>query len=292
MSTNKSEFYATRELFISYTEYDTPLSFDEWLALADDLKAAVLYCQFFEQITLAWYKLKSVYSSEADGVAEALQYLQKNVEIIKADEKRFTPSYIYKIMYNCLYCLCRDPNRYKKAYENEVSNIVLTSDGELDLFDTCVDKSSSVESYLDPVYLEKFWSKIEAKGRKAVVVVAELLGEEYDWTDANPDVRHIDEEWKMCWKKHRCTFDAKKYNELLERSRYADNQEGAVRIISDNTSDEKHVVEYEEYEKYNYKGVKKFSKKDHTSISEEERAEIMDFLRDLFGDYEKAYAVA
>ena len=107
----KNDFYVTRDLFREYVRYTNPLSYSEWCNIPDDNKAAVLYLQFFDQITLAWYKMKSVYSVEADGVGEVLQYLQKNVDKIRNDEKRFTPAYIYKVCSNCLYCLCRDPNR-------------------------------------------------------------------------------------------------------------------------------------------------------------------------------------
>lgn len=286
MMNSKSELYATRELFASYTHYNTPLSYDEWLAVADDLKAAVLYCQFFDQITLAWYKLKSVYSSEADGVDEAIQYLQKNVEVIKKDPKRFTSAYIYKIMYNCLYCLCRDPNRYKKVYENECSNIQVSSDGEYDLFDTFIDHSSTVDSAVLSIEKEKMWRIIESSGRKTVIVVAELLGEDYDWTDANPDVRRSNEPWRMKWKKHNNKVDLATWRSIHKRAKLAADTEGAVRILSETyLGDDKYRVEYEEYVKDNYKGVKKFSKADHESVSEEERAEIMEFLRSIFGKH-------
>ena len=289
--TQKSELYATRELFSSYIHYTHPLSYDEWLAVADDLKAAVLYCQFFEQITLAWYKLKSVYSSEADGVNEAIQYLQKNVDIIKADSKRFTPSYIYKIMYNCLYCLCRDPNRYKKVYENECSNICESSEGEFNVFDTYVDSHSSIEASMLADSKEKFWSVIESRGRKTVIVVAELLGEEYDWTDANADLPKADEPWRMIWKRHNCKLDESERRSLHRRSKLDDTTEGSVHILSETyLGNGKYKIKYEEFVKDSYKGLRKFSNKERESISEAERAEILEFLKDALGDFREVFA--
>lgn len=287
----KSELYATRELFSSYVHYTHPLSFDEWLAVADDLKAAVLYCQFFEQITLAWYKLKSVYSSEADGVDEAIQYLQKNVDIIKSDSKRFTPSYIYKIMYNCLYCLCRDPNRYKKIYENECSNIRESSDGEYDVFDTYIDAGSSVEASMLAESKEKFWSVVESRGRKTVIVVAELLGEDYDWTDDNPDLPKANEPWRMTWKSHNCKVDESERRSLHRRSKLDADVEGSVHIISETyLGNGKYKIKYEEFVKDSYKGLRKFSNKERESISEAERAEILEFLREALGDFKEVFA--
>lgn len=288
---NKSEFYATRELFATHINYNNPLSYDEWLATADDLKAAVLYCQFFDQITLAWFKLKSVYSSEADGVDEAIQYLQKNVDKIKGDPKRFTAAYIYKIMYNCLYCLCRDPNKHKKIYENECSNIQMSSDGEYDVFDTCADYANSIEANALTIDKEHIWKVIESRGRKTVIVVAELLGEEYDWTDENLDIPEAGEPWKLVWKSHNCKIDPSTLKSLHKRSKLDKDVEGAVNIISETCIDGvNYRVEYEEYVKDNYKGAKKFSKADHASVSDEERAEIMEFLRSVFGKYREAFA--
>jgi len=183
MGNAKNDFYVARDSFISYTFYKEPLSYSEWCKLPSGHKAAVLYIQFFDQVTLAWYKLKSVYSVEADGVDEVLQYLQKNVEKIEKDEKRFTPAYIYKVCYNCLYCLCRDPNRYKRAYENECSNIVGYGEDELDLFDIQVDKSDKYDEYCKDSVREAFWKLIEDTDMDTKLVVAKLLGDYIDFDD-------------------------------------------------------------------------------------------------------------
>jgi len=290
MST-KSDLYTTRELFSQYVNYNAPLSYEAWLEVADDLKAAVLYCQFFEQITLAWYKLKSVYSTEADGVAEVLQYLQKNVELIKADSKKFTPGYIYKVVYNCLYCLCRDPNRYKKAYENECSNIQNSSDGEFDLFDTFADTNHTIEAHIAAEAEARIWRAIESRGRKTIIVVAELIGEEYDWTDEEADLPKANEPWRMKWKKHKCKVDKYARNAIHSHTKYPSGTEGATEIISETyLGDDTYKIEYREYVKDTYKGAKKFSKEDHESISPDERAEIINFLRDLFGEYRESFA--
>lgn len=182
MST-KNDFYVTRDLFIEYTHYTKPLTYYEWLELPDDSKAAVLYVQFFSQVTLAWYKMKSVYSVEADGVAEVLQYLQKNVEKIKNDEARFKPAYIYKVCKNCLYCLCRDPNRYKRVYQNECSNIIRYGEEDLDLFDTVVETEDLHEVFSQDIIKEAFWDLIKDCDRETKVVIAKLIGGDVDFED-------------------------------------------------------------------------------------------------------------
>lgn len=289
----KSDLYATRELFSEYLNYNAPLSYDQWLNVAEDLKAAVLYCQFFDQITLAWYKLKSVYSTEADGVAEVLQYLQKNVANIQADSNKFSPAYIYKVVYNCLYCLCRDPNRYKAVYENECSNIQMSSDGEFDLFDTCADNNHDIESGLAAAEYDRIWNVIESRGRKTVIVVAELMGEDRDWTDADADLPKANEPWRLIWKSHNCKVDKYTRNFILSHTKLSPDEDGYVEILSDTQiGDNKYQIEYREHVRDTYKGAKKFTKAERESVSPEERAEIMEFLRELFGEYRTNYGIA
>ena len=215
MST-KNEFYVTRDLFREYTHFNKPLTYVEWMEVPDDSKAAVLYLQFFEQITLAWYKMKSVYSVEADGVAEVLQYLQKNVEKIKNDEKRFTPAYIYRVCSNCLYCLCRDPNRYKRAYENECSNIIRYGDEDLDLFDTVVKSEDLHETFSKDVIKEAFWELLKDCDRDTQVVIAKLIGGDVDFEDGGSNYtideyqEKLHQSWEIKDKKERVKFMGRK----------------------------------------------------------------------------------
>lgn len=167
-------FYSTRDFFKEATLFDRPLSYDEWMNCPDDHKAAVLYLQFFDQITLAWYKVRSFYGSEEEGVETMMQYLVKNVPIIEKDPKKFTARYIYRVAYNCLYCICHDRLIDKQRYELEVSNICVCSEtgDSLDLFDT-------VPCYDDPSRLyekKELWEAIQSLGQEAALV-AEMLCE-------------------------------------------------------------------------------------------------------------------
>lgn len=168
-----SPLRATFNSFRSFLNYTSPLSYDEWSALADDCKAAALYVQFYDQISLAWYKTRSFYTPEEDGVSTCLQYLMKNVPVITEKPERFTASYIYRVAYNCMYCICHDIKKDRERYELECSNIVVSETGdELDLFDTIVDD----EDILKEKQREEFWATIEAIGDDAVAVVSRLLG--------------------------------------------------------------------------------------------------------------------
>lgn len=181
--TSSNQFKETYNLFRSYINYSEEYSYDEWLNSPEEHKVAILYCQFYKEITLAWNKVVSVYSQDTDGVDEVVQYLMKNVDKIKNDSKRFRPQYIYTVAYNCLYCLCRDLNKKKKIYENECSNIVQHNDEELDLFDKveCA-KETSVERHISDNEKERFWSLIEDMGQDTVIVVSKLLNDPMNWS--------------------------------------------------------------------------------------------------------------
>lgn len=169
-------FRATRSMFRDYLNYERPLSYEEWLAVADDQKAAVLYVQFFDQISLAWYKAKSFYAVEEDGVSTVIQYLMKNVPLIAEKKSKFSAPYIYRVAYNCLYCICHDIKRDKLRFELETSNIQTYGDDEFDLFDSVSDPDSILENVLDREHhRERFWGLIEDLDQDSIAVVEQLL---------------------------------------------------------------------------------------------------------------------
>ena len=171
----KSPFYQTRDMFKEFIGVDTPLAYSTWMELDPDKKAAALFVNFFDQITLAWYKAKSFYAVDEDGVSTCLQYLQKNVPVIEKAPNRFSPRYIYRIAYNCMYCICHDIKIDRERYENETSNIAVSSSSgdaeELDLFSFVV-ASDTIDSILDR---ESFWNIVFSLGPDAEVIVDNLL---------------------------------------------------------------------------------------------------------------------
>lgn len=170
-------FAESRNLFTMYTGYIKPLSFDEWKDLPDSHKSAVLFVQFYEEITLAWYKLSSIYPyvPDEDGVSTVCQYLEKNVSKILDNPKRFSAPYIYQVAYNCLYCITHDPIKPRERWLNETSNLTSSGSGdELDLFDT-VKTPSAEDSYEDSAYKKMFWQVIEDSGLATRKVVNYLM---------------------------------------------------------------------------------------------------------------------
>lgn len=132
---SNSVFYDTYRMYREYLGYTHEYTYKQWLRLDDKFKAAALYIQFYNEITLAWYKVKTEWSIEEEGVECVNQYLIKNVDKIKQDKKRFTPQYIYKVAWNCLYCVCIDPSKNKDRYYNETPSTFTCGDDELDWFD-------------------------------------------------------------------------------------------------------------------------------------------------------------
>lgn len=187
ISANAGAFEQAKARFREFAEYERPLSYEEWMAAPDECKAAILYVQFFDQITLAWMKTQVSFVDINDGVSEVLQYLHKNVEKIKKDGKRFTAAYIYKVVWNCLSCLCwvdDDYSRRSRIFHNECSNIVGYGDDELDLFNIIKESDEDREAKFDLdgrrqflVKATQLWDIIEDMGKNAKIVVAKLLGE-------------------------------------------------------------------------------------------------------------------
>lgn len=170
------EFYTTRTIFREYVNAvsavsNEPLSYEDWIKLPSEYKSAALYVQFFDEIILAWYKCKTSYASDEEGVETIMQYLEKNVPTIVNNRRRYSPNYIYRVAFNCLYCICHDRVVDKKRAELEHSNIVITSEGEVDVFDTLIGQvdvhPSSTSSQL--------WAIVDSLGDDANAVVSSLI---------------------------------------------------------------------------------------------------------------------
>lgn len=196
VSISCSAFYATYKMFRNYLGYDGPLSYELWLALPEDRKAAGLFVQFYDTISLAWFKLRTPAAIEEDCVSEVIKYLIKNVSKIEEDAKRYSPKYIYRVVYNCIYCKSVDPYSGQTAatswYTNNVSPNVATESGEeMSLFDTMVgtDDDTVFTAFLTSDAIKShFWKKIYDMGPKAVAVVCIILDEHTSETRKLPKV--------------------------------------------------------------------------------------------------------
>lgn len=169
------QFKETLKRFKEFTQYTSPLSFQSWVSIQDtEMQVAILYCQFYDQITLAWYKARADFVPDEEGVSCVLQYLLKNVPIISDSEDKFNPAYIYRISYNCMDCLRyvqRDINRFN----SETTNITYYDGEELDLCDLVPHRDMNYE---DKQMQELFWAIIKDMGVETEKVVNHLLNGE------------------------------------------------------------------------------------------------------------------
>lgn len=174
---NLSAFYETRNLFIELTQWHTQLSYEEWSNSPHDHKAALLFVNFFSKMIQAWDKANRFdFIDGEDGVSIVLQYLEKNVAKIEAEPKKFSEAYIYKVAYNCMYCICHDLKSVKDRWENETSSVTVYEGEELSVFDKIADNRGSAEEELLSISEQKeFWSIVEDADPKCQKVINYLL---------------------------------------------------------------------------------------------------------------------
>lgn len=167
-----TQFIEVRNRFMAATEAcKYPLTYEEWIILRDDLKAAALFVQFYDQITLAWIKAKSDFTVDEDGVSTVMQYIHKNVPVILADKKKFTPAYMYKVAYNCMGCL-RRVKREQDRYAYTTSQYAVVDDNEVDMFSNLVGESHDM---LNSIFSKEIWDMIEDMDEDTKSVIDHLL---------------------------------------------------------------------------------------------------------------------
>lgn len=144
-----TEFYETKTRYVSATNCEYPISFEDWLKLPDDKKAAALYVNFFETIVLAYIKSTATCVEEQDLLSTLLQYLVKNVPVIKKDKRKYNGNYIYRVSYNAMAAL----RRFKGANEridHYAPRYVQTKDGdEWDTFEIIEDERRPMTEQLE-----------------------------------------------------------------------------------------------------------------------------------------------
>lgn len=139
-----TEFTRVRNNFREATDCDYPLSYEEWMALPDDMKVAALFVNFFDTITLAWYKAQAEYIEENDGISVLMQYLLKNIPTIKGNAKKYNEKYIYTISWNSMASL-RRVKAAQDRYNMTIPQYAATDEGEFDLFTTLQDPADITE---------------------------------------------------------------------------------------------------------------------------------------------------
>lgn len=182
-----NQFRETFNYFMLYIEDFDYKTYWDWMLLDDGMKAAALYVDFYDTIVLAWSKTQKPFIEEDTAVSTVLQYLQKNVPVIKANKSRFTPNYMYKVAFNAFYPLGRIKRDINYYYNERESNYDLTDNGyNLDIddrFDSdnaayteCkyIEKAVSYDTYFDDEYSE-IWAYIKSCDSDTQRIVDSLI---------------------------------------------------------------------------------------------------------------------
>lgn len=165
-------FYETKIFFLE--SLGRPVTtYEEWMNMPERRRSAGLYLAFYNEIMTAWNKTKSFYTPEEDGVSCILQYLEKNQPIIESDRNKFNPRYVYRVAFNCLYCICHDIKTDRRRWETETSNIVSNGEDEINLFDNYVGGECQ-DAELERVRAA-FWESISILGDEGAKVVDYLI---------------------------------------------------------------------------------------------------------------------
>lgn len=171
------QFYETKKMFENAISVKFPISYETWLSLKDDLKAAALYVNFFDDITLAWTKAKSDFTPDEEGVSVVLQYLCKNVSKIIKEPNKYSDRYIYRVAYNSMGCL-RRVKRDKDYYDNTMSNFVTTEDDqEIDIFSRIPSKKSLTNEIAHNEFDRKIWGFLRQIDDTDKTVIEFLIGQ-------------------------------------------------------------------------------------------------------------------
>lgn len=92
-------------------EYQT---YPDWMFIPDEFKVAAIYVRFYREIILAWSKTEKPFIEEETAISTLMQYLIKNIPLIKLYPKRYIENYLYKVAFNAFYPL----GRIKRDIEN------------------------------------------------------------------------------------------------------------------------------------------------------------------------------
>jgi len=160
------EFKEAKERYESAIGKKAPITFDEWFSLPDNHKAAALFINFYNQITLAWTKAKADFTEDEDGLSIVMQYLMKNVPIIESNPNKYSETYIYRVAYNCMGCLRR--NKSEATRFKECTSEWHSTDSRFDCGGT---KDES--SYFDVVGMDELADKLHL----AADILYDLYGE-------------------------------------------------------------------------------------------------------------------
>ncbi|MBP5433751.1 hypothetical protein [Ruminococcus sp.] len=98
-----NDFAETKRRFEAVTpDVEYPLSYAEWVKLPEKYKASALFVTFYPQIVSAAGRIPYGIISDMDLISSVEMVFLQKLEYIEADPKRYTPAYIYTMVYNAM----------------------------------------------------------------------------------------------------------------------------------------------------------------------------------------------
>lgn len=153
-----------------YVAPEDKITYEVWVTIPESMRAVALYVAFYPEVMIALSKSTAAYIPDEDLLSFLLQYLQKNVG--KMTKRRYTPSYMYSIAYNCMAAPRRNKTPQKR-FELEIPQYANTSDGELDRFTTYVDDDALDMEEL--VANKEIWDIIQTASTDVKEVIYNIL---------------------------------------------------------------------------------------------------------------------
>lgn len=134
-----SQFLDTYKMFNEYLDTTLPISYEEFYNLPEEKRAAALYVNFYREINIAWSSFTAPHIYEEDALDTVIQYLDKNAKLMINDPKRYTAKYVYRVVHNCLHCLCVNVQKTKDRYKKEISmSLYDDNDNEMNIIDFAI----------------------------------------------------------------------------------------------------------------------------------------------------------
>ena len=154
-----------------------PITYNAWITLPDSVRSIALYVNFYDQVQLACMKVFATgsYVMHEDALTETMKALMKNTSILEEYPSRYTPQYIYKVVYNAVYSLLR----IKRDRDYITTTVSYNADGcetTLDLVDILAIDSDDL---LRQWYADKMWDEISKMDADTLKYVDYLLNGGY-----------------------------------------------------------------------------------------------------------------
>lgn len=154
-----------------------PITYNAWITLPDSVRSIALYVNFYDQVQLACMKVFATgsYVMHEDALTETMKALMKNTSILEKYPSRYTPQYIYKVVYNAVYSLLR----IKRDRDFMTTTVSYNADGCENTLDLTDILATDEDDMLRKWYSDKMWDEISKMDADTLKYVDYLLNGGY-----------------------------------------------------------------------------------------------------------------